>query len=280
MAKKIYQSVDERFNGQIIAFHDKDFIDSEFGRPVRLLLEYLKPEVMLQAKQINDTICVFGSARTLSPEQAAKNLRQAKASLKKAKTAEERKKCEAAVAQCLSQQKESKYYAMAREFSQLIAAYEDADGSRRFTVVTGGGGGIMEAGNRGAADAGAQSVGVNITLPFEQHPNPYISEGLCFQMHYFCIRKMHFLKRCKAFGAFPGGFGTMDEVFESLTLIQTGIIPRIPVVLFGREFWEGIVNWQTFVDRGLISPEDISLFKVCDSAAEGWQVIKDFYKLP
>ncbi|MBP1584020.1 MAG: LOG family protein [Victivallales bacterium] len=279
MPKKIYQSAGDKFDGKIIAYHDKDFLDSDFGRPVRLLLEYLKPEVMMQDRRINDTVCIFGSARTLSPEQAAKELRQAKAALKKAKPGE-KKLCQAAVDKCLRRQEDSKYYAMAREFARLVAGYEDKDGGKRFTVVTGGGPGIMEAGNQGARDAGAQSVGVNITLPFEQEPNPYISDGLCFQMHYFCIRKIHFIKRCKALAAFPVGFGTMDEVFESLTLIQTGIIPRIPVVLFGRKFWEDLVDWQCFLDRGLISPEDMSLFKYCDTAAEGWQIVKDFYKLP
>jgi uncharacterized protein (TIGR00730 family) len=146
--------------------------------------------------------------------------------------------------------------------------------------MTGGGGGVMEAGNRGAADVGAKSVGLNIRLPFEQYPNPYINDELCFHFRYFCIRKMHFLLRARALCAFPGGFGTMDELFETLTLIQTRVIEPMPVILFGRAFWEDLINWDAFVEQGLISEEDLDIFTYCETASEAWDLIQAFWSVP
>jgi hypothetical protein len=172
----------------------------------------------------------------------------------------------------------SHYYDVAREFARIVSQCSQDGGKCEYVIMTGGGGGIMEAGNRGAADAQAKSVGLNISLPMEQQPNPYVTPELCFEFHYFSIRKMHFLLRAKALCGFPGGYGTLDELFETLTLISTKKICRIPVVLFGREFWEEIVNWRALVRRGVISPEDLELFTYCETAAEGWRLIQDFWR--
>lgn len=167
----------------------------------------------------------------------------------------------------------SKYYDVAREFGRLVSSTCQIDGRCDYVIVTGGGPGIMEAANRGAADVQAKSIGLNITLPHEQHPNPYITPALSFQFRYFAIRKMHFLIRAKALVAFPGGFGTLDELFETLTLLQTGKTDQVMVVLVGREFWEHVINWQWLVDNGLISPADVKLFHYAETAQEAWALI-------
>ncbi len=262
---------------EIKAYEDLEFLQSDYCRPLRLQMEYLKPEVSMAARHIDSTIVVFGSARTLSPESARIELAKAQHNLSENPADEELQRL---VKVAEAQVRESKYYQMAQEFSSIVTTYDqDSRDGYQFVVITGGGGGIMEAGNRGAAEVGGLSVGLNINLPFEQHANPYISEGLSFQFHYFSIRKMHFLKRAKALGCFPGGFGTMDELFEALTLIQTEIIPRMPILLFGREYWDELINWQVFVDRGLICARDLELFTYCESAWEGWSVIKQFYQI-
>ncbi|NMA21507.1 MAG: LOG family protein [Lentisphaerae bacterium] len=226
---------------------------------------------------VESTIVVFGSARTLPPDVAEKQLKKAETELEKNPQDEELQR---QVRFAKTQLEESKYYQIAREFAGIVTTYDQntTDGFQ-FVVCTGGGGGIMEAGNRGSADMGGISVGLNISLPFEQHANPYITEGLNFNLHYFSIRKMHFMKRAKALGCFPGGFGTMDELFEALTLVQTGIIQPIPILLFGREYWEKIINWDIFLERGYICEKDLKLFKYCESAWEGWNQIKQFYKI-
>jgi uncharacterized protein (TIGR00730 family) len=171
----------------------------------------------------------------------------------------------------------SKYYEQAREFARIVSTACQIDGKCDYVIVTGGGPGIMEAANRGAHDAGAKSVGLNIVLPFEQSPNPYITPELCFRFRYFAVRKMHFLMRAKALVVFPGGFGTFDELFETLTLIQTGKIPRVPVVLLGRPFWERVVDFEALVDEGVISAGDLSLFSYANTAQEAWQQISEFH---
>jgi len=250
-----------------LAFQDPDFLLRDELRPVRLQLELLKPELILQEHRIDSTIVVFGSARIPEPQAAMKGLEAAKAELQidagnpalqlKVRIAERR------VAN-------SRYYEEARKLGRLVAAYSH---DNRFVVMTGGGPGIMEAANRGAHDAGALSIGMNIVLPHEQLPNPYITPDLNFQFHYFAIRKMHLIMRAKALVAFPGGFGTLDELFETLTLIQTGKVRRIPVLLFGREFWERVIHFQALVDEGTIAPEDLSLFNYVDTAEEAWDII-------
>jgi uncharacterized protein (TIGR00730 family) len=266
-----------RKNSAVKAFEDIEFLNSDACRALRLEAEYLKPEVTMLKFGVESTIVVFGSARTLPPDVAEKQLKKAETELEKNPQDEELQR---QVRFAKTQLEESKYYQIAREFAGIVTTYDQntTDGFQ-FVVCTGGGGGIMEAGNRGSADMGGISVGLNISLPFEQHANPYITEGLNFNLHYFSIRKMHFMKRAKALGCFPGGFGTMDELFEALTLVQTGIIQPIPILLFGREYWEKIINWDIFLERGYICEKDLKLFKYCESAWEGWNQIKQFYKI-
>ncbi len=265
------------YDSTIKAYEDQEFLASDDCRGIRLELEYLKPELQMQRKRVTSTIVVFGSARLKSPSEAAEMLAAAQAAVAQspddAQAQAQLRRAKTAVAN-------GKYYDMAREFAQIVTKYDqDETDGFQFVAMTGGGGGIMEAGNRGAADVGGISVGLNITLPFEQHANPYITKDLNFQFHYFSVRKMHFMKRAKCLGCFPGGFGTMDELFEALTLIQTKIIEPIPILLFGQEFWEKLINWQYFIDNELISPEDLSLFKYCNSAQEGWDYLRKFYNI-
>ncbi|WP_299779858.1 TIGR00730 family Rossman fold protein [uncultured Roseobacter sp.] len=238
-----------------LAFADEDFLCREELRPVRLQLELLKPEMMLDAHNITSTIVLFGGARIPSP-----------ANKDKART------------KTLSEL--SHFYDEAREFSRLMTLKSLESSGRENVVVTGGGPGVMEAGNRGAEDAGGHSIGLNIVLPHEQAPNEYVTPELCFNFHYFAIRKMHFLMRAKAICVFPGGFGTMDELFETLTLIQTGRMQPVPVLLFGRAFWERILNWEALADAGTISDEDLSLFRFVDSAADAMHLIENWQDLP
>jgi uncharacterized protein (TIGR00730 family) len=227
---------------------DSEFLQRDELRAVRLQLEWFKPELIQQDEGIESTIVVFGSARLLEPEAAQAKVRQAE--------------------QALAQSPNDP-----REFGRLVSSACQLDGRCEYVVVTGGGPGIMEAGNRGAADVGAKSIGLNIALPFEQTPNPYITPSLCFQFRYFALRKMHFLNRAKALVVFPGGFGTMDELFETLTLLQTGKVKEVSVVLIGKAYWEDLINWKKFVEYGLISPEDLSLFHFAETAAEAWEII-------
>ena len=258
------------------AYEDLDFLKKDVCRGVRLQLEFLKPDYMLDLHQVESTIVIFGSARTLPPDVAKKHLQDAQDELtRKPGDAS----AQTAVKRAERMLRESHFYQVARDFAALITREcqsRDCE-SRKLVVITGGGGGIMEAGNRGAADMGGISAAVNITLPFEQHPNPYITPELSFLLHYFSIRKMHFLKRARVLCCFPGGFGTMDELFEALTLVQTHKIAPMPVLLFGREFWEKLINWDLFVERGLISPGDLNLFTYCETAEEGWEAIVKFY---
>ncbi|MCH2093942.1 MAG: TIGR00730 family Rossman fold protein [Rhodobacteraceae bacterium] len=231
-----------------LAFADEDFLCRDELRPVRLQLELLKPQLMLDEAGITSTIVLFGGARI--PDPVHKDAARTKdlADL-------------------------SKFYDEAREFARLMTQESLKSGGRENVVVTGGGPGVMEAGNRGAKDAGGQSIGLNIVLPHEQAPNAYVSPALCFNFHYFAIRKMHFLMRARALCVFPGGFGTLDELFETLTLIQTGRMSRIPVLLFGRDFWSTIVNWQALSDAGTISAEDLDLFQFVETAQEAIEAI-------
>ena len=218
-------------------------------RGVRLQLEMMKPEVELQPNNIHSTIVVFGSARAADPVQDPDGPL-------------------------------AKYYGEARKFAALASAASQSDKLRDYVVLTGGGPGIMEAANRGADDVHAKSIGLNITLPHEQHPNAYVTPELCFQFHYFAIRKMHFLMRARAMVAFPGGFGTMDELFEALTLIQTKKITPIPILLFGMDYWRQIINFEAMVDAGVISAEDLNLFTYVETAESAWNTIRDYYGWP
>ena len=248
-----------------LAFTDTDFLLREELRPVRMQLELLKPELVQDEQGVEATIVIFGSARILAPEVAQKGLEAAQASgdtqaLRKAETA-------AAM---------SRFYEEARRFSAIVTR-RSATLARPLYVVTGGGPGIMEAGNRGAFEVGGKSIGLNIVLSREQVPNRYITPQLCFQFHYFALRKMHFLMRAIALVCFPGGFGTLDEMFEVLTLVQTGKSRMRPILLFGREFWTRLINFELLVETGMISPEDVHLFHFVETAEEAWAVLAQEY---
>lgn len=253
-----------------IAFQDPELLTRDELRPVRLQLELIKPELAMADQQIASTIVVFGSARTLSPEAAEENLTRAQTAL--AENPDDPRRNQA-VRVAVKKLEQSAYYKTARDFARLVSSRCQVEGQCNHVVITGGGPGIMEAGNRGAHDVGAKSIGLNIELPFEQAPNPYITPELCFNFHYFAIRKMHFLMRAQALVAFPGGFGTLDELFESLTLIQTHTVAPIPVILVGRHFWERILDFDAMVDEGVISPGDLKLFHFAETPEEIWQHI-------
>ena len=249
---------------------DSEFLQRDELRAVRLQLEWFKPELIQQDEGIESTIVVFGSARLLEPEAAQAKVRQAEQALAQSPNDPEKRR---AVLVAKNQSTLAPYYDVAREFGRLVSSACQLDGRCEYVVVTGGGPGIMEAGNRGAADVGAKSIGLNIALPFEQAPNPYITPSLCFQFRYFALRKMHFLNRAKALVVFPGGFGTMDELFETLTLLQTEKVKEVSVVLIGKAYWEDLIHWKKFVEYGLISPADLSLFHYAETAAEAWEII-------
>ncbi len=249
-----------------LAFQDPDFLLREDLRAVRFQLELLKPELLLNEANIASTFVMYGSARIPSPEEADEVLAAAA-------TPERQQVAERLVAK-------SRYYNEARRLGQLASQVPpEEDGKRHFVVCSGGGPSIMEAANRGAAEMGAPTIGLNIVLPFEQLPNPYVTPGLSFQFHYFALRKMHFLLRARAVAAFPGGFGTFDELFELLTLVQTGKIKPMPILLFGREFWNGVVNFQALADEGVISPDDLNLFHMVETAEEAWDIVRMAYDL-
>jgi uncharacterized protein (TIGR00730 family) len=253
-----------------LAYDDFDFMMRDELRPLRLQLELLKPEITMSEHGITSTVVIFGSARTLDSTAAQANFNVAKENL--AKNPED-KINKQAVLNAKQDVKKSNYYEQARKLGALITV-DNLSREKPLVVVTGGGGGIMEAANRGATEAGGKSIGFNIVLPKEQTPNSYITPELCFQFHYFSIRKMHFLMRAKALVAFPGGFGTLDEVFDALTLIQTKKIPHVPVILFGKSYWNRIINFNVLVDEGTISAEDLDLIQYAETAEEAWTLIK------
>lgn len=247
-AKEIPDTPQTRAPAYALAFSDQDFMCRDELRPVRLQLELLKTEMMMAEYGVESTIVLFGGARI--PEPAKKDTARTKT---------------------LSDL--SKYYDEARTFARIMTERAKQNGHREDVIVTGGGPGVMEAGNRGAQDAGGVSIGLNIVLPHEQAPNAYVTPDLCFNFHYFAIRKMHFLMRAKAITVFPGGFGTLDEMFEALTLIQTGRMQRVPFLLFGKAFWEKIINWDALADAGTIAAEDLELFQFVETAEEAVQAI-------
>ena len=249
---------------------DSEFLQRDELRAARLQLEWLKSELIHQDEGIESTIVVFGSARLVEPVAAQAKFTEAAKNLAQSPNDADRQQ---AVVIAKNQLALAPYYDEAREFSRLVSSTCQLDGRCEYVIVTGGGPGIMEASNRGAADVGAKSIGLNIDLPFEQAPNPYITPSLCFQFRYFALRKMHFLYRAKALVVFPGGFGTMDELFETLTLLQTGKVEDIVIVLIGKDYWEDLINWKKFVAYGLISPKDLSLFHFAETAKEAWEII-------
>ncbi|MBW2436725.1 MAG: TIGR00730 family Rossman fold protein [Desulfobacterales bacterium] len=250
-----------------LAYQDDDFILRDELRPVRLQLELLKPELILQENHIESTVVIFGSARILDPETAKAQLVSAETEYRKNKTDDALRRKLDIARRALAN---SQYYDEARKLGGLISNHTGKD---KMVVITGGGPGIMEAANRGAHEAGIPSIGMNIVLPFEQAPNPYITPELCFQFHYFAIRKMHLLMRARALVVFPGGFGTLDELFETLTLIQTQKVTSIPILLFGKAFWQRVINFDALIEEGTISPKDLDLFQYVESAEEAWKII-------
>lgn len=254
----------------IPADRDIEFLQRDELRPLRLGLELLKPELIQEEQGIRSTIVVFGSSRLLEPSLAREALKQAMAKLQ---AFPQDRMLQQRVAIAERRVALAHYYDVAREFGRLVSSTCQVDGQCDYVVVTGGGPGIMEAANRGAADVGAKSMGLNITLPHEQYPNPYITPELCFQFRYFALRKMHFLLRARALVVFPGGFGTLDELFETLTLLQTGKTRNITIVLMGRTFWERLINWPLLVDEGLITIDDLSLFHFAETAQQAWDLI-------
>ncbi len=258
-AKVVPDTPQTRSPAYRLAFDDQDFLCRPETRPIRLQLEMMKPELLLEEAGIISTTVLFGGARIAEPGKdpwAAKNEVQ-------------RKNLKAS----------SKYYSEARKFAQLASKASKKTNYTEYVVVTGGGPGVMEAGSRGTVDVGAPNIGLNIVLPHEQAPNEYVTPEFSFNFHYFAIRKMHFLMRASSVAVFPGGFGTLDEFFETLTLIQTGRMERIPVLLFGKHFWSRVINVEALAEEGTISPDDADLFTVVDTAEEGWKVVADFYGL-
>ncbi|WP_208435553.1 LOG family protein [Bartonella phoceensis] len=258
--KKVSDSAQMRSPTYRLAYIDQEFMMRPELRSQRIGLEFLKPELTLQEYGIQSTVVLFGGARIPAPEQeawAAKNETQKK-----------------------NLHSMSHYYDEAREFARLCSRYSATTEYREFVIVTGGGPGIMEAGNRGAIDADAPTIGLNIVLPHEQEPNSYVTPHLCFNFHYLGMRKMHFLMRAKALAVFPGGFGTLDELFETLTLIQTGRMKQVPILLFGKEFWNKVVNFDYLSAQGTISPSDVDLVKFVDTATEAFEEICAFHTLP
>lgn len=248
-----------------LAFQDTEFLLRQELRPVRFQLELLKPEMLLDEAGVGSTLVMYGSARIPSPVHVDALLKNA--------TGENR-----IVAERLAEK--AKYYDEAYRLARMVSERAIVqDGKREFVICSGGGPSIMEAANKGAADAGAESIGLNIVLPHEQAPNEYVTPHLSFQFHYFALRKMHFLLRAKAVAVFPGGFGTFDEFFELLTLVQTGKIRPMPILLFGKDFWTRVVNWEALAEEGVISPQDISLFRWCETADEAWGHVAAFYGL-
>src|SRR6476660_645109 len=248
-----------------LAFQDTEFLLREDLRPVRFQLELLKPELFLNEAQIGSTFVFYGSARVPAPGMAD-------ALIAAATNAEQR-----AVAERLKAK--SPYYDVARELARLASNCGcDEEGKKQFVVCSGGGPSFMEAANRGAADAGAETIGLNIVLPHEQLPNPYVTPDLSFQFHYFALRKMHFLLRARAVAVFPGGYGTFDELFELLTLVQTGKVRPLPILLFGRDFWSRMVNFEGLAEEGVISPHDLDLIHWSEDADEAWDFVSRFYE--
>ncbi len=251
-AREIPDTPQTRSPAYRLAFADPDFLCRDELRPVRLQLELLKPEMLMEEYGIESTVVLFGGARIPRPEDRETARTDTLADL-------------------------SRFYDEARKFARLITEKSQANGKKENVVVTGGGPGVMEAGNRGAAEAGGVTIGLNIVLPHEQAPNEFVTPDLSFNFHYFAIRKMHFLMRASAVAVFPGGFGTLDELFESLTLIQTGRMRRVPFLLFGKEFWQKIVNWDALSDAGTISQSDIELFRFVETAEEAIEQIENWH---
>jgi uncharacterized protein (TIGR00730 family) len=255
--------------------HDDEFINSELARPMRLQLEYLKVQSVLEKKNIKKTVVVFGGTRVIQQKRADIKYNLAKEALAKDNN-NPQLQFKLKVAQSVLDK--VKYYQEAVDFAAMVAKFSKTRSQSPIHVMTGGGPGVMEAANKGAFNEGEESIGLNIDLPFEQYPNPYITPELCFRFRYFALRKLHFMHRARALVAFPGGFGTFDELFEALTVIQTKTIKPIPIVLVGKKYWETAVNFEFLAEEGVINPEDLNLFKIEETADEAWSYILEWYR--
>ena len=263
-AKTATQTPQTASSSYKLAFQDSEFLLREDLRPVRFQLELLNPEVLLDEANIGSTFVFYGSARIPEPAKADALIAAAKT------------ETQLRIAERLKAK--SRYYDEARKLGQLASqSPPDEEGKRQFVVCSGGGPSIMEAANRGAHDVGADSIGLNIVLPYEQAPNPYVTPSLSFQFHYFALRKMHFLLRARAVAVFPGGFGTFDETFELLTLVQTGKMAMLPILLFGKEFWTKVIDFEALAEEGVVSPNDLDLIRFVDTAEEAWGKVNDYY---
>ncbi len=252
-----------------LAFADPEFLLRRETRGLRFQLEMLKPDIEQHAQGIENTIVVFGSARFPAPEQA----QQALALARDSGDAQ-------ALALAQRQERNAVFYEQARLFGRLVATYsKPLLPAQQLFICTGGGPGIMEAANRGAQEMGAPTIGLNIALPHEQGSNPYVTPSLNFKFHYFALRKMHFMMRAKALVAFPGGFGTLDELFEVITLVQTRKAKPVPIILFGSSYWKRLLNFDVLIEEGAISPEDLKLIEYVDEPQAAWDAIKTFYQL-
>lgn len=256
-----------------LAYADPDFLLRDELRGVRLQLELMKPELVQRELGVCSTVVIFGSTRIPEPEAA-------QAALVEAEAAAARAPADDGLARALSVAQrvaaKARYYNEARRLGQIITKVSQTNGHSEYVVVTGGGPGIMEAANRGAQDVGGKSIGLSIVLPREERPNPYVTPELSFQFHYFAVRKMHFLLRARALVVFPGGYGTLDELFETLTLIQTKKVEPVPVLLFGQEYWERVINFKEFANEGTIAATDLELFQYVETAEEAWDAIQGF----
>lgn len=258
-----------------IADVDPDFLSLDAARGIRLQVDYIKTELLLNEYGIRHTIAVFGGTRIVEPSAAGRHLKEIEAALKNAPDDAALQKKHAVAKRILDK---SRYYDVARELGRLIGMSGEGPGDCRVTLMTGGGPGIMEAANRGAFDVGAKSIGLNIDLPREQFPNPYITPELCFRFHYFSMRKLHFFQRSKALVAFPGGYGTMDELLEALTLVQTRKIEPFPIIMVGETFWREMINFERLFTEGVIDEEDMKLYWFAESAEEIWEGICEWYE--
>ena len=257
------------------ANEDVDFLGSDESRGVRLQLDYSKPELLLEQHGVQHTIAVFGSTRIVEPAAASRRVEQLHRELLNSPQDNDLKR-RLAVAKRI--QAKSQYYQVARDFGRMVGESGSGPEDCSLVVMTGGGPGIMEAANRGAFDCGAKNIGLNITLPHEQYPNPYLTPGLCFRFHYFAVRKMHFLLRARALVAFPGGFGTFDELFETLTLIQTRTMAPLPIILVGKQYWQQAVNFDFLIEEGVIDLEDRELFWYAETAQDIWEGILQWHE--
>jgi uncharacterized protein (TIGR00730 family) len=259
-----------------LAEFDVDFLKRSENRPLRMQLELLKTETLLRENKVDSTIVVFGGTQIVPRERAEASLKTAHDAAKKSPNdpllARAVERAESILAK-------SHFYDEAKEFSRIVSEWGQRDGRCKFVIMTGGGPGIMEAANRGAFEIGAKSIGLNIDLPHEQEPNPYITPDLCFRFHYFAMRKFHFVLRAAALVLFPGGFGTLDELFEILCLRQTQRMQQIPVILYGRKYWDSIINFQKLTDEGAVADDDLKLLDYAETPEEAWQIIAKFHGL-